>query len=149
MLKHYFYSLVVLLFLSCTKINYVGNSYNPTSNVEVFVDEGAIKRRYDVVGKGYVQSTTTASEKIQTKAIEIAKQKGADAILIQDLFTYTMGLRTDSTNKAAMNAGNTVVRQSAAAEFIVLFFEVYPISFSIHVQRIYSILKFTFGKHLL
>ena len=125
MLKHYFYSLLVLLFLSCTKINYVGNSYNPTSNVAVFVDEGAIKRNYDVVGKGYVQSTTTTPEKIQTKAIEIAKQKGADAILIRDYFVPHTGIntsvRTDTLNKAVINVGNTIVRHGSSQEFVVLF----------------------------
>ena len=125
MLKHYFCSLLILLFLSCTKINYVGNSYDPTNNIEVFVDEGAIKRKYDVVGKGYVQNTTTTPEKIQIKAIEIAKQRGADAILIKDyLVPYTgvnTRVRTDTLDKAIINVGNTVVRHGSLPEFVVLF----------------------------
>ena len=125
MLKHYFCSLLILLFLSCTKINYVGNSYDPTNNIEVFVDEGAIKRKYDVVGKGYVQNTTTTPEKIQIKAIEIAKQRGADAILIKDyLVPYTgvnTRVRTDTLEKAVINVGNTIVRHGSSPEFVVLF----------------------------
>ena len=125
MLKHYFCSLLILLFLSCTKINYVGNSYDPTNNIEVFVDEGAIKRKYDVVGKGYVQNTTTTPEKIQIKAIEIAKQRGADAILIKDyLVPYTgvnTRVRTDTLDKAVINVGNTIVRHGSSPEFVVLF----------------------------
>ena len=125
MLKHYFCSLLILLFLFCTKINYVGNSYDPTNNIEVFVDEGAIKRKYDVVGKGYVQNTTTTPEKIQIKAIEIAKQRGADAILIKDyLVPYTgvnTRVRTDTLDKAIINVGNTIVRHGSSPEFVVLF----------------------------
>lgn len=127
MLKHYFYLILLLLFLSCTKINYVGNSYDPTFKIEVFVDEGAIKRKYDVVGKGYVRSVTTmpTPEKIQTKAVEKAKQKGADAILIKDYLVPSTGInttvRTDSVGKGVISIGNTTVKQASSPEFVVLF----------------------------
>ena len=78
-----------------------------------------------VVGKGYVQNTTTTPEKIQIKAIEIAKQRGADAILIKDyLVPYTgvnTRVRTDTLEKAVINVGNTIVRHGSSPEFVVLF----------------------------
>jgi hypothetical protein len=127
MSKHYIYLCLAIVFSSCaTKVGYIGNSYNPTSKVDVFVDEGAIKRNYDIVGKGYVRSVTiTTPEKIQSSAIETAKQKGADAILIKDYLLPVTGintsLRTDTLNKALMTVGNTTVQQSSTERFVVLF----------------------------
>ena len=127
MLKHYFHSILVLLCLSCTKLNYVGNSYKPTSNVDVFVDEGAIKRKYDIVGKGYMSTAMAAAnpEKIQTRAVTKAKQKGADAVLIKDYSIPVTGintrLQTDSVHKTVLMVGNTTVRQSSSPEFVVFF----------------------------
>jgi hypothetical protein len=46
MKKIYFLYFIILLFASCaTRINYLGNSYAPTSNVAIFVTEDAIKNK--------------------------------------------------------------------------------------------------------
>ena len=127
MLKHYFYSLLIVSLFSCTKINYVGNSYDPTNNIEVFVDEGAIKRKYDIVGKGYLSTAMSAvnPERIQTTAVAKAKQKGADAVLSKDyvipVTSIDRRLQTDSVNKGVVLIGSTTMRQNSSPEFVVLF----------------------------
>ncbi len=45
MKKIYFLSILILLIASCSpRIKYLGNSYAPTSQVDVFVSEDAIKK---------------------------------------------------------------------------------------------------------
>ena len=73
MQKIYFFSSIILLFTSCSPgINYIGRSNAPTSHIDVYVNEAAIKKNYDIVGKGYVNGITFSkgAEKIQKKAIE-------------------------------------------------------------------------------
>jgi hypothetical protein len=54
MLKLYFFLVVAFVLSSCgVSVNYLGNSFQKTSNVDVYVDQGAIKKSYTIVGKGY------------------------------------------------------------------------------------------------
>ena len=102
------YTLIAASFLfSCgMRMNYLGTSSSPTENVDVFVDPGAIKKPYTIVGKGYAEGIFISKkgyEIMQKKAIRKAKEKGADAILFQDhyIIDNNMGMqsitRTDST----------------------------------------------------
>lgn len=112
----------------CHQSQLLGNTYNPTENVDLFVDENAIKRSYDVVGKGYVQSNHfTKPEHVQIKAIETARKKGVDAVLIKDYFIPVSGtgihttMRSDSVGKSLITTGKSTVTPSVTSEFMVLF----------------------------
>lgn len=93
-----------------TKVNYVGSSFPETSNVDVFVSESAVKKPYEVIGKGYVQNNLVAPEAIQRKAIAKGKKNGADGVIIEDYFivdnTKSVTSRTDSS---------MIVRQSVSS----------------------------------
>jgi len=99
------YSLLIIILFSCsTRINYLGTSEPPTKHVDVFVDASAIKKPYTIMGKGY-QGLSTTMEVMQQKAINLAMEKGADAVLFQDYFitdepatAYDIA-KTDSTGK--------------------------------------------------
>ena len=90
-----------LSFLSCaTKISYLGNVSAPTQNIDVFVERSAIKKSITIVGKGYVEQglyTRTSLNKIQDKAIDKAKSKGADAILFEEYYVRHEGTSISST----------------------------------------------------
>lgn len=66
------------------RLNYLGDVYAPTSEVDVFYDPGDIPKRYKVIGK---MNTTNASylvhdiDKTRQDMIEKAKLKGAEGIL--------------------------------------------------------------------
>ena len=125
MRKFYFYCFLVFL-SSCTKINYIGSSYKSTNKVEVFVDEGAIRKKYDIMGKGYLSSGIPANpETIQLKAVQKAREKGADAILIKDYYhpvdNINTTVRTDTTNHGMVSVENTTMRRSSSQDFAVLF----------------------------
>lgn len=82
-------ALAVLMTVSCTKIDYVGKSYAPTSNVDIYFSLEDVKGSYEVMG--HLTATAgefTSAEKMQEKIIEKAREKGADAVVIIGLDTY-------------------------------------------------------------
>jgi len=103
MLKLYFTLLTVLLFSSCgVSVNYLGNSFDKTSHVDVFVDPSAIKKTYTVIGKGYEHYGVYSRfniERLQEKTIQKAKEKGADAVLFQDYHVLHPGAAISTTTK--------------------------------------------------
>lgn len=129
MRKHYFYFPFLVLLASCAaNISYVGNTYGPTTKIDVFVDEATIKKNYDIIGKGYVRNSyITRPEQIQKKAIGKAKEKGADAILLKDYYVPAVatGLQTntrgDSTGRTYSITGNAAIPVATSSEMIILF----------------------------
>ncbi|HTM93685.1 MAG TPA: hypothetical protein VL095_14790 [Flavisolibacter sp.] len=100
------YSLLLSVLLSscfAPALNYLGSSYTPTKDVDVYVDVAAIKKRYTIMGKSYFEmSAFFTLEQVQQAAIEKAKEKGADAILIRDYFTQEGGSVQTITNQTAL-----------------------------------------------
>jgi len=123
----YVFFCIILLFTSCSPhINYLGSTSEPTSQVDVFVDESAIKKGYDIIGKGYVDARIPGKhipEKIQTKAIEKAMTKGADAILIQDYVANAASSLNTTTKKDNTRDVLTVnnIKQPDDNAFIIYF----------------------------
>jgi hypothetical protein len=96
-------------------MNYLGTSSTSTEKVDVYVDPGAIKKSYTIIGKGYVEGISISKmsyEIMQKKAIRKAKEKGADAILFQDHYYIDNNLgtqnmtRTDSSGSSLVNIHN-------------------------------------------
>jgi hypothetical protein len=120
MKKIYSPYLLILFFSACTpaKVSYVGSTNTPTQKVDVFVDESAIKRKYEVIGKGYVEPNWRGQlqqERILEKAIEKAKKNGADAVFFKETYIVTSGSnistqsRADSVGKSLITNSNTAV----------------------------------------
>ena len=99
---------IVLVCLSCSvhQHGYLGSSYAPTKNVDVFVDVSSIKKSYTIIGKTFIETDGfTKLDRIQQNAIEKAKQKGADAILFQDyLFQDGSTVQTVSKRDSATSS---------------------------------------------
>ena len=75
------------------------------------------------MGKGYANPGTLVrrlGEKVQKKALRMAKSKGADAIVIQDYLLLRPMLSTDSTNRD-VTLGNIAVSGQGENQFTVLF----------------------------
>ena len=81
------YGLVALIvFMSgCASVNYVGDEFKPTTEVDIYYSEAAIEYDYDLIGHGLGSGFWVRNRKIQRKLIEEAKEKGADAILVTGL----------------------------------------------------------------
>lgn len=102
-----------LLFASCgIGISYLGNRYSPTDKVDVFVDAGAIRKRYTVIGKGYEEQRIGYGfhtvEYLQRKTVTKAKEVGADAVLFQDYVLQQPGTAVRSTTRVDSLPGSIV-----------------------------------------
>ena len=78
--------LIFALFTAgCASVNYVGDEFPSTTNIDIYYSEDAIDKDYDLIGHGLGSGFWVRNQKIQSKIIEEAKEKGADAILITGL----------------------------------------------------------------
>lgn len=81
---------ITLLLGACApKINYLGNSYTPTQQVEIFFDEKDIKGDYRVMGMIDNEGDDFEEddpEIVQQAMVEKAKAVGADAILFTGFY---------------------------------------------------------------
>jgi hypothetical protein len=128
MIKLYSLLLSILLSSCFTPVhNYLGNSYTPTKDVDVYVDASAIKRAYSVIGKSYVDIREYISlEKVQRATIKTAKQKGADAILFCDLFIQEGAsvqtiTQSDSTGGSSIRVRTTTAVPVETTRLDILF----------------------------
>ena len=112
MLKLYASFLFIILLSSCgTRVNYVGQTVKPRSqSIDVFVDASTIEKSYTIIGKGYVDYTLRLNhQQMQRKAVNLAKEKGADAVLFEDYYvvdnetSLTTSIRTDSSKTVRAN----------------------------------------------
>jgi hypothetical protein len=78
---------IPIFIFSCTRIQYVGNTYqSTTTSPDVYVTESSIKKPYTIIGQGYIKTGLYNIginwDKVQKKAIKEASEHGADAVLI-------------------------------------------------------------------
>lgn len=127
-----FYPLFLLIaFSSCrARLNYLGGSFTPTKNVDVYVDASAIKRPYTIVGKGYMEYNyfvKSKVDKMQAKAIQKAQSKGADAVLFQDYIVKRDGTsvqtvtKTDSVGKGLVTVQTGTIGPVISSGTNILF----------------------------
>ena len=127
MYKIYFLLITICLISCNTKIRYIGKTLPPTKNIEVFISEQSIKQPYEYIGKGYLGFHKNPN-KIQEKAEEIARAKGADAVLITDYYIPDTGgtnittvFKTDSIAKSAVTTANTTISPTSYSGYHILF----------------------------
>ena len=88
--------LVALLAIGCASVNYVGKSFEPTTNVDLYFSKEDIEKEYTVMGHA-IGSGTYDSNAIQKALIEEAKEKGADAVLITGIDNQDSGPENEVT----------------------------------------------------
>jgi hypothetical protein len=124
-----YFSFLAIIFSSCfPHINYIGNSLPATREPDFYVDEKSIDKPYKVIGKGYPNGVGLLTLKtLQKKAIEKAKKKGADAVLVQDYFVQSAIANSSTIYHTDHNAkgitGNTTFStgDGVDTQFIILF----------------------------
>jgi altronate dehydratase len=85
-----------LLFAACAQVNYIGQSYESTNDIQIYYDEYAIEESFTIIGHAVGTGTFGASnDKIRDKLIKAAKHHGADAILITGLGKSNVPLGDD------------------------------------------------------
>ena len=85
--------LVLIIAASCSnKIIYYGRTYQPTQTVEIFFRESDITEPNEVMGKvTYEVTAKRSSDKVQQKIVRRVKEKGADAILFDEISLTNTG----------------------------------------------------------
>ena len=119
-MKKILFPLLLLLIISgCTKIDYIGEEYPPTSNVELFFDEDDIEYDYKIMGQlvataGDFISSEKMLEDIKKKAME----KGADGVIIIGMDRYVSGETTTykETTKEKKNKTVTTGTTTTSSE---------------------------------
>jgi len=87
---------VLLCLSACTKIDYIGEEYPPTTHVDLFFDMEDVTREHKVMGHLIATADDAVStEKMQKKMIKKAKEKGADAVVIMEFDKYQSGETTN------------------------------------------------------
>ncbi len=102
------FMLVILLVFGCATVNYVGNSFDPTTSIDTYFSEDEIMKEYTVIGHAIGSGVAISNDKIQAKLIETAKLKGADAILITGL----------GKSNVAMGSGSSATENQINASFL-------------------------------
>ncbi|MEE8335192.1 MAG: hypothetical protein V3S48_02015 [Candidatus Neomarinimicrobiota bacterium] len=75
--------LVIFSAFACTTVNYIGNTLDPTTNIDTYYSKDDIKQEYIVIGHAIgLRVFDHNAKKIHEKLIKEAKINGADAILI-------------------------------------------------------------------
>jgi hypothetical protein len=118
--------LFLVLFTSCgTQVKYVGSTHPETRSVDVFVRENLVNKPYEIIGKGYLHyrmGIGNSVETIQRKAVEKAKLKGANAVVIEDYYlvdkTTSITTRTDSLKTVGLT---TDINPAVSSGFTILF----------------------------
>jgi tetrahydromethanopterin S-methyltransferase subunit C len=128
MTKIYTTIIISVLFISCSKMSYVGQTYSPTQRIDVYVTPSSISHPYLICGSGYMHGFAVVNPaKIQKKALKLAKEKGADAVLITAYYNPSPGYsinnvsRSDSLGKAVVTTKQTVVTPLSGREFAINF----------------------------
>jgi hypothetical protein len=96
-------AVVITSLMACSKssFDYLGKSYPPTSNPEIFMRDQDVPRDYEVMGKVMAEVPYNKKLKyIQNKVMNLAAQNGADAVLFSDV-----NIRSTGYTRATGNAG--------------------------------------------
>lgn len=73
-------TLVIIISWSCATVDYVGESYPQTTNIDIYYSNKDITNNFKIIG--YVVGYREDYNTIISKIIEKAKMNGADAIVI-------------------------------------------------------------------
>lgn len=118
--KHLAVLLIIAICLSaCTKIDYIGEEYPPTTHVDLFFDMDDVTREHKVMGNLIATADDGVStEKMQKKIMEKARQKGADAVVIMGFDKYQSGESTtyrETSKEGKTKKGNTKITTTATS----------------------------------
>lgn len=86
---------LILLIAGCTKINYIGEQYPPTTHVDMYFSEEDVEKEYKVMGHVEVIAGEFVDvDKMQKDLMEKAREVGADGVIILGLDEYVTGQRS-------------------------------------------------------
>lgn len=104
-------ALLLLIFVisSCSpSIQYMGRSYPPTSNVDIYFNAADVKKSYEVMGKVDGKAWPLSDySKIQESIVAEAKKKGADGVIITGMKENVIGTSKNTTTTTTGNSSTS------------------------------------------
>ena len=86
------YLTLILLLSGCANTEYVGQTYTPTSHVDLYMTAAQVRQPYTVMGQAKTEATEYMRfEDMQTQLQRDAMAKGADGIIITGMETINVG----------------------------------------------------------
>lgn len=105
-------ALIAVAISSCIHSDYLGKSYEPTTNVDLYLDEADVRTDYEVMGEVTLETDAgmdfaVSSEKMQEKVMEVAREKGADGVILGSLEKRMAGESTSTTETSKRTTTST------------------------------------------
>lgn len=99
--------LCIALATACSKPSYLGKTYAPTQQVDVYLDPADVRKSHTTMGTTTYDQNFQSLDAMQQKIIEVGKAKGADGVIMklseEVAFTQQTGGGTISKNKKNNN----------------------------------------------
>jgi hypothetical protein len=113
-------ALLILFVAACAKIDYIGQSYPPTTHVDLYFSDADIREDYQVMGHVIAQANEDISiESLQKQLEAKAREKGADGIVIHGFDRIQTGETTvynEETNRSIKKRRTTAITTTNAEE---------------------------------
>src|SRR5215831_12684114 len=110
---------LLMLATSCAHLDYAGQSFPPTQNVDLFYSEANVNREYTVIGElTGTGDQFVSTQKLQDQMVQKAREKGADGVVILGLEHFQSGENTnytESTTEGKNKKGKTVTTTSGSS----------------------------------
>jgi hypothetical protein len=98
---------LVVIFLGCAKVNYIGVSYPPTQQVDLYLSEYDVRTDYKVIGRIIATTRVTSGlfsdQEFQEKIMKKARGKGADGVIIIG-FDHILAISHDVNSKVQVDS---------------------------------------------
>lgn len=79
----------------CAHLDYMGETYSPTSHVDIYYSEANVPREWTAMGEAIVTGDQLVSgDKMQEKLRREAMKRGADAVILESMEAYKAGEST-------------------------------------------------------
>lgn len=105
----------------CVSTDYVGKSFAPTAQVDLYFSDADVEPPYEVMGEVRVEADKNffvKSEKMQAKLLKLAREKGADGVIVAPMAIRSTGSTETTTSevkpgKKGTQTGSTTTTTSA------------------------------------
>ncbi len=112
---------MILCFTACgddVDVDYLGDSYTPTSYVDVYFSEDDVTENYLVMGHATVDGGD--AEELQEKLIEKARENGTDGIIFEGLDRVKTGEQTIVNDIGDVEIVNTDTKSTLQVKAIFI-----------------------------
>jgi hypothetical protein len=112
-------ALFACLTVGCATVDYVGQSYAPTSHVDLFFAEKDVPKEYAVIGQVLASGDQFVSASaLHTKMMARAREKGADGVIILEVSRTPMNTApevSETTTITNTEGGKTITKTASAS----------------------------------